>query len=150
MSFPFGFIPFRVFGKFTKSGEISYLYALRTLILHITMDKIFNELNVAITVCDEKGEILEMNEASEKVNLKPGMPGLIGKNVLDCHPEPAKSKLAGMLKEPQTNAYTIEKNGVKKLIYQTPWYENGVFKGLVEFSIVIPFEMPHYIRQPKA
>lgn len=84
------------------------------------MDKIFKELNLAITVCDENGKILEMNDASEKVNLKPGMPPIIGKNVLDCHPEPAKSKLAGMLKEPQTNVYTIEKNGVKKLIYQTP------------------------------
>lgn len=114
------------------------------------MDKIFKELNVAITVCDENGRILEMNEASKKVNLKPGMPEIIGQNVLDCHPEPAKSKLAGMLQNPQTNVYTIEKNGVKKLIYQTPWYENDVFKGLVEFSIVIPNEMPHYIRQPKA
>lgn len=113
------------------------------------MDKIFNELNVAITVCDENGRILEMNEASKKVNLKPGMPEIIGQNVLDCHPEPAKSKLADMLQNPQTNVYTIKKNGVKKLIYQTPWYENGVFKGLVEFSIVIPTEMPHYIRQPK-
>ena len=113
------------------------------------MDRVFKELNMAITVCDENGRILDMNPMSEKVNLKPGMPPLIGSNVLDCHPEPAKSKLAGMLKEPQTNVYTIEKNGVKKLIYQTPWYENGVFKGLVEFSIVIPNEMPHYVRQPK-
>lgn len=113
------------------------------------MDRVFKELNMAITVCDENGRILDMNPMSEKVNLKPGMPPLIGMNVLDCHPEPAKSKLAGMLKEPQTNVYTIEKNGVKKLIYQTPWYENGVFKGLVEFSIIIPNEMPHYVRQPK-
>ena len=54
------------------------------------------------------------------------------------------------MEEHATNAYTIEKNGVKKLIYQTPWYENGEFMGLVEFSLEIPFEMPHYIRKPKA
>ena len=39
---------------------------------------------------------------------------------------------------------------VKKLIYQTPWWkEDGQFGGLIEYSIEIPFEMPHYVRQPK-
>ena len=52
------------------------------------------------------------------------------------------------MEEHATYAYTIEKNGVKKLIYQIPWYENGEFMGLVEFSLEIPFEMPHYIRKP--
>ena len=44
------------------------------------------------------------------------------------------------------NAYTIQKNGLKKMIYQTAWKENGVVAGLVEFSMVIPEDMPHYIR----
>lgn len=113
------------------------------------MDKIFEELDVAITVCKADGEIIEMNRRSEAVNLKPGQDSLIGRNVLDCHPEPARAKLQELLDEQRSNAYTIEKNGVKKLIYQTPWYENGVFMGLVEFSLEIPFEMPHYIRKPK-
>ena len=48
-----------------------------------------------------------------------------------------------------TNAYTIEKAGVKKLIYQAPWFhDGGVFGGLVELSMVIPMEMPHFIRTP--
>ena len=47
------------------------------------------------------------------------------------------------------NAYTIEKNGVKKLIYQVPWYDGEEFGGLIEFSLPIPFDMPHYVRQPK-
>ena len=39
---------------------------------------------------------------------------------------------------------------VKKRIYQTPWWkEDGQFGGLIEYSIEIPFEMPHYVRQPK-
>jgi hypothetical protein len=46
----------------------------------------------------------------------------------------------------QKNVYTIEKNGVKKLIYQTPWFENGEYRGFVEFGLEIPFEMPHFIR----
>lgn len=103
------------------------------------------ELNVAITVCDKEGKILQMNDKSQKTNYG----DLVGQNVLDCHPEPARTKLVQLIKEQATNAYTIEKNGVKKLIYQTPWYENGEFMGLVEFSLEIPFEMPHYVRKPK-
>ena len=103
------------------------------------------ELNVAITVCDAEGNILEMNEKSQQVNGG----NLIGKNVLDCHPGPARSKLAELMEHQKSNTYTIEKNGIKKLIHQTPWYTDGVYSGFVEFSLEIPFEMPHYIRQPK-
>ena len=103
------------------------------------------EVNVAITVCDKEGNLLHLNDRSREVNGE----GLEGKNVYDCHPEPARSKLADIMANRSTNAYTIEKNGVKKLIYQTPWYENGEFRGLVELSMEIPFEMPHYVRKPK-
>ena len=113
------------------------------------MDKIFEELNVAITVCKADGEIIEMNQKSKTVNLRPGQETLVGQNVLDCHPEPARTKLQGLLDTQAPTVYTIEKNGVKKLIYQTPWYENDKFMGLVEFSLEIPFEMPHYVRKPK-
>ncbi|MDL2315020.1 diguanylate cyclase [Bacteroidales bacterium OttesenSCG-928-C19] len=107
------------------------------------------ELPIAITVCDAEGTILKMNDKSKKTFERPGRENLIGQNVLDCHPEPAKTKLAGMLKEPQTNAYTIEKGGIKKLIYQTPWYEEGVFKGFIELSMEIPMEMKHFVRETK-
>ena len=50
------------------------------------------------------------------------------------------------MNEKKPNVYTIEKNGIKKLIYQSPWFENGEMKGLVELSLEIPFEMPHFIR----
>jgi len=33
------------------------------------------------------------------------------------------------------------------MIYQTAWRENGEFAGPVENSMVIPEDMPHYIRQ---
>lgn len=106
----------------------------------------FRELhNMAITVCDAEGIILWMNDRSRVVNGE----GLIGSNVLDCHPEPASSQLRSMMEHQTTNSYTIEKNGVKKLIYQAPWYENGEYAGFTEFSVEIPFEMPHFIRKPK-
>ena len=90
----------------------------------------FKEVNLAVTICDKEGKILEMNDKSRKTFLKPGQEDLIGKNVLDCHPEPAHSLLADMLQNPRTNVYTIEKKGVKKLIYQTPWYVEGSLWGL--------------------
>jgi hypothetical protein len=32
------------------------------------------------------------------------------------------------------------------MIYQTAWKENGKVAGLVEISMIIPEDMPHYIR----
>ncbi len=32
------------------------------------------------------------------------------------------------------------------MIYQTAWRDNGSVAGLVEISMEIPEEMPHYIR----
>jgi transcriptional regulator with PAS, ATPase and Fis domain len=103
----------------------------------------------AVTVCDENGIILEMNDKSLQVFADDGGEKLIGQNVLDCHPEPSRSKLAKMLTERSSNVYTIEKKGKKKLIYQTPWFEGGKFGGLVELSLEIPNDMPHFIRDKR-
>ena len=100
------------------------------------------ELNVAITVCDKEGKILQMNDKSQKTNHG----DLVGQNVLDCRPEPARTKLVQLMEEHATNAYTIEKNGVRKMIYQTAWRVDGVVGGLAEISMEIPADMPHYIR----
>lgn len=111
--------------------------------------KYFENVNFAVTVCDKDGKIIEMNQRSKTVNQKPGE-NLIGSNVIDCHPEPARTKLLELMTEKSSNAYTIEKNGVKKLIYQTHWYEeDGSYGGMMELSMEIPFEMPHFIRKPK-
>jgi len=101
----------------------------------------------AITVCDPQGIILEMNERSADVFKEDGGMALIGSNLFDCHPEPSRSKLRGMMERQERNVYTIEKKGVKKLIYQTPWYQDGVYAGFVELSLEIPFEMPHFLRE---
>lgn len=104
------------------------------------------ECAVAITVCNADGIIIEMNDRAAEVFASDGGRALIGTNVLDCHPEPSRSMVAKQLKGGITNAYTIERNGVKKLIYQTPWHENGRFAGLIEFSMEIPLELPHFVR----
>jgi transcriptional regulator with PAS, ATPase and Fis domain len=104
------------------------------------------EFPAAITVCDANGIILEMNARAVESFTKDGGASLIGKNVKDCHAEPARTKLAQLLELRSANCYTIEKGGVKRLIYQSPWYEAGEYRGIVELSIPIPFEMPHFIR----
>ncbi|MFH0866309.1 MAG: diguanylate cyclase, partial [Bacteroidota bacterium] len=94
----------------------------------------------------KEGIIVYMNERSKKTFEKEGGEKLIGNNVLDCHPEPSKTRLLNMLQNDKTNSYTIEKNGIKKLIHQSPWFENKEYKGFVEISIEIPSAMPHFKR----
>ncbi len=102
------------------------------------------EIPGSIVVCDADGIILEMNDRAFAAE---GGQDLLGKNLLDCHPEPARSKVQQLLENKQPNIYTIEKQGVKKLIYQSPWYRDGKFAGLVELSLEIPAQMPHFIRK---
>jgi transcriptional regulator with PAS, ATPase and Fis domain len=104
------------------------------------------ELRAAITVCDREGVALEMNDRAAETHAKDGGRELIGKSLLDCHPERAREIFEELLKTAETNVYTIEKDGVKKLIYQAPWFRNGVCQGFVELSLPIPFEMPHFVR----
>jgi transcriptional regulator with PAS, ATPase and Fis domain len=100
----------------------------------------------AITVCDADGVILELNDKAARTFEKDGGANLVGRNMLDCHPEPARSKTERLLAAREKNVYTIEKNGIKKLIFQSPWYKNGRYSGFVEVSLEIPFDLPHFIR----
>lgn len=105
-----------------------------------------NGIDVAITVCDRDGVITYMNERAGKTFAADGGQALVGKNLMDCHPETARQKIRTLLATATSNTYTIEKNGVKKLIHQEPWYRDGEMGGLVEFSFVIPQALPHFVR----
>lgn len=104
------------------------------------------EFPAAVTVCDSDGIILAMNARSAETFQKSGGKALIGSNLLDCHPEPARTKLREMLASGKKNVYTIEKHGIKKLIYQSPWYEDGQYRGFVELALELPAAMPHFVR----
>lgn len=104
------------------------------------------EFAAAVTVSDAQGKVIEMNATAAQTFEKDGGTKLIGTNVLDCHPEPARSKLRSIMEKRKPNVYTIEKAGVKKLIYQTPWFSGGKYAGVVELSIEIPFDLPHFVR----
>jgi len=104
------------------------------------------EFPAAITICDTEGIITDMNEKAAEVFKDDGGYGLIGTNLFGCHAAASNEKIKQIMSEKRPNTYTIEKNGKKKLIYQSPWFENGEMKGLVELSIEIPLEMPHFVR----
>lgn len=104
------------------------------------------ELKAAITVCDRDGVALEMNDRAAETFASDGGRALVGKSILDCHPERARALFEELLRTGGTNVYTIEKAGVKKLIYQAPWYEGGEYRGIVELSLPVPFEIPHFVR----
>lgn len=103
-----------------------------------------DNVNCAITVCDSEGVILYMNSIAKQTFASHG--NLIGKNLFECHKEESKAKIRHMLATGESNAYTISKNGQRKVIYQTPWRRDGAIAGMVEISMVVPEEMPHYIR----
>jgi len=103
-----------------------------------------DNVNCAITVCDMDGVILYMNDRAKETFASHG--DLIGKNLFECHSEESKAKIRHMLATGESNAYTISKNGLRKVIYQTPWRHDGKIAGMAEISMAVPEEMPHYIR----
>jgi len=103
------------------------------------------EFPAAVTVCDADGIILEMNDKSAKTFASDGGYALIGQNMFECHPGLSREKLERLMESRRENTYTIEKNGVKKLIHQRPWFQDGKYAGFIEFSFEIPFDMRHDI-----
>ncbi|HMF34614.1 MAG TPA: PAS domain-containing protein [Candidatus Lokiarchaeia archaeon] len=105
------------------------------------------EIDASIIVTDKDGIIIEMNDAAIRSYEKDGGADLIGQNVLDCHPEDARQKLEDLMQAKISNSYSIEKNGVKKIVQQMPWFVGGEFQGMVEIVFQIPFDLPHFIRE---
>lgn len=99
----------------------------------------------AVTVCDTECRIIFMNKRSRDT-FADGTDRLIGRNLLDCHSPHSRAIIKQLLEEGGTNIYTIEKNGVRKMIYQSAWLtDSGDIGGLVELSMIIPDKMPHYV-----
>lgn len=105
---------------------------------------VFQTVKASITVSDKEGRLIYMNDASKAV-----FGDKVGQNMMPCHQARSQEIIRQLLENGDTHAYTIQKGDVRKLIYQTPWYENGEVAGLVEFSLVLPEEMPHYVRETK-
>lgn len=103
-------------------------------------------LPAAVTVTAADGTIIAMNASSRATFASDGGGALVGQSVFDCHPPGAQAKTRALYAEQRANHYTIRKNGQRKIIHQLPWYVNGEFAGMVELSIPIPDELPHFER----
>lgn len=95
----------------------------------------------AVSVCDTHGTIIAMNRMAMEMFGKYGGASLIGTSLFACHPEPANKIIRTLLEEQRANTYFTVKNGVRKLVHQTPWYHQGTFAGLTETVIVLPEQM---------
>jgi len=107
------------------------------------------EFSGTVTVCDKEGVIIGLNDASIRQFSERGGETLIGSCIYDCHPEPARTKFKELMKSRRQNIYTIQKDGRKKLVFQSPWFRNGEFAGYLDMTVEIPWEMPHYNRDQK-
>ena len=105
-----------------------------------------DKLDGNVIVSDAAGKIIYMNEKAISAYEKDGGKDLIGKDLLECHSESSRKKILEIMRSGRKNVYTIGKKGKKKIIYQSPWFVDGNFRGIIELSLEIPFEMPHYIR----
>ena len=104
-----------------------------------------DEVDYAVTIADKDCRIIYMNKRSRDTFCKNGE-SLIGRSLMDCHPEHAREIIRRLLKEGGSNTYTITKNGVNKLIFQSAWKIDGEIAGLVETSMIMPHDIRHFNR----
>ncbi|MCC8120298.1 MAG: PAS domain-containing protein [Bacteroidales bacterium] len=101
-------------------------------------------IGCAVTLCDKEGMIIYMNDRARETHRKRG--NLIGHSLYNCHGERSAGIIRRLLATGETNTYTVTKHGIQKLIFQSPWRRDGEIAGLVEISIPLPEDMPHYDR----
>ena len=113
----------------------------------INMDWI-KDLPVAVVICDRKGVLTYLNDAAAAMYAPFGGYALLGTSVFDgCHKQQASNdKMMEIMETRKPHTYSIERNGVKRLIHQMPHIINGEVIGIVELAIIIPFEIPHFVR----
>ena len=101
----------------------------------------------AVTVSDRGHRIVYMNDKAAATFEKDGGRALVGTSLMACHDERSRAIIGRLLESGGQNVYTIDKAGQKKLIFQSSWRdETGQVAGLVELSLVLPPEMPHFVR----
>lgn len=101
----------------------------------------------AVTISDRQHRIIYLNDKAAATWAHLGGRKLVGQSMLACHNAHSITIIESLLANSGSNVYTIEKQGTRKLIYQTVWQDStGTIGGLVELSMVVPVDMPHFIR----
>lgn len=105
----------------------------------------FKAFPFSVTVCDCKGVIVYMNDASIHQYKSDGGAALLGKSLIDCHPEPSRSKLLALLEKPKTHTYISENNAHPLFVVQSPWMDGEKAVGIIE--LLIPLDrIPDYAK----
>ncbi len=99
-----------------------------------------------VVVADANGTIIDMNAKAFEWFAKRGGSDLLGKSLFDVHQDASQSKIKELLGTKQANVYTIERDGARTLVYQSPWYRDGALAGLVELLLAVPPDIPHHAR----
>ncbi len=105
---------------------------------YFMMNDFLKEVDIAISVCDRDGIIRYMNDKGEKIFINEGGRNLIGSHILDCHPEPSRTKLEQMIASRTTNSYFKGSGSERRLIHQAPFFNQGVYDGFIECIIPMP------------
>ncbi|MGD0400433.1 MAG: diguanylate cyclase [Syntrophobacteraceae bacterium] len=106
-----------------------------------------DQIEVIISSCNEHGITTFMNRRGSETFAKAGGYQLIDKSMIDCHPEGSvRNKFVKLMESQKFNCYTIDRNGKKTLVYQTPLFNDGAFVGYNEMILPIPETMPHFVR----
>lgn len=103
------------------------------------------EMNCAVTVCDADCNIIYMNDLSRATFASYGA-DLVGRNLMEFHVGRSQDIIRRLLAEGGEQQLYNQQAGTSQLIYQTAWRKDGEVAGLVELSIVLPDDMPHYDR----
>ncbi len=98
----------------------------------------------AITVCDENGTVVRMNQPARDM-FAHGKDILVGRQAIKCHPGVERANFNEIYANPKVNCYTVDKPDGRKLVYQAPLYNQGVFSGFVELSFPVPEVIRHRV-----
>jgi hypothetical protein len=103
-------------------------------------------VDITISGCDAEGTTNYLNVRGAEAFEKEGGYALLGTDMRDCHPGATRQLFEDLLASRQLQAYTIEKQGKRKLVYQVPVVREGVFQGYVELVLPLPETLPHLVR----
>lgn len=92
-------------------------------------------VNFSATVCDKNGVVLYQNAVARE---RDG--DVVGKNLYGCHGKKSAEMIRYMMETGASNTYEVVRDGKRRLIHQTPWFEEpaGAVAGLIEIAMDLP------------
>lgn len=82
------------------------------------------------------------SRAAGETHAKDGGRELIGRSILDCHPERARALFEELLKTGALNVYTDREERREEAHLPAPWYEGGEYRGRGRALLADPFRGP--------